>query len=223
MERPGGEAGHAALQHERGHAAVLPRAIDRREDQEVVGQVGQADPDLGAGEDVGVALPAGGRPQVGRVGPSARLRQRERAELCPLRLRDEPAPALRVRPPLEQRQRVQPDMDAHHHPERRVGALQLLAQDRQRDVVHARPAPRLRDRRPQVAQLAHPGEHLRVRLPGLVPGSDPGQDLRGNELADGLANKPVLVGEGQVDHRCAPRQSVGVVADATPKRASDPR
>ena len=41
-------------------------------------------------------------------------------------------------PHWQQRQRVEADVDAHHHAEGGVGALELLAQDAQADVVEAR-------------------------------------------------------------------------------------
>ena len=42
VERAGRQARHPALEQERGHALVLLRAVDRGEDEEVVGDVGQA-------------------------------------------------------------------------------------------------------------------------------------------------------------------------------------
>ena len=66
------------------------------------------------------------------------LGQAEGRELLAARLRDEPALALLLGPPLQEGQRVEPDVDALDDTQRGVGTLQLLAQDREADVVHAR-------------------------------------------------------------------------------------
>ena len=56
--------------------------------------------------------------------------------------------------PLEEGQRVEPDVDALDDPERGVGPLQLLAQDGEADVVHAR-------RRRSAPGSAHRGTRAR--------------------------------------------------------------
>ena len=91
-------------------------------------------------------------------------------------------------------------MDALDDAERRVGPLELLAQEREADVVHAGAAVALGDRRAQEAQLGHPGEDLAVDLALLVPLADVGQDLGLGERAGGLLDEPVLVRQGEVDH-----------------------
>ena len=81
MERAGGQAGHPALEQERRHALVLLAAVDRGEDQEMVGDVRQRDPDLLAVEPV--ASPSR-RAVVWRfagVRPDARLGQPEGGQL----------------------------------------------------------------------------------------------------------------------------------------------
>ncbi len=64
-------------------------------------------------------------------------------------------------------------------------------------------AVRLGDRRPQEAELGHLLEHLPVDLAAGVPFADVGQDLGLDEGAGGVADEPVLVGEGEVDHERA--------------------
>ena len=91
-------------------------------------------------------------------------------------------------------------MDALDDTERRVGTLELLAQQREADVVHPGAAVRLGDRGAEEPELAHPREDLAVDLALLVPLADVGQDLGLGEGADALADEPVLVGEGEVDH-----------------------
>src|SRR6478609_99396 len=59
VERAGRQPGHPALEHEGGHALVLLAPVDRGEDQEMVGDVRQRDPDLLAVEPVRVAVAAG--------------------------------------------------------------------------------------------------------------------------------------------------------------------
>ncbi len=92
-------------------------------------------------------------------------------------------------------------MDALDDTERRVGTLQLLAQQGEADVVHPAAAVRLGDRRPQEALLAHLREELAVDLAGRVPLTDIRQDLRLGEGSRGIAHELVLIGQAEVDHR----------------------
>ena len=164
VERPGRESGHPTLQQERGHALVPLRAVDGGEHEEVVGDIREADPELRAIEDVALAIATGGGREVARVGADARLGQPERGELLALRLGHQPALPLLLGAPLQEGQRVQPDVDALDDPERRVGPLELLAQHREADVVHARAAVALGDRRAQEPELGHAAEDLAVDL-----------------------------------------------------------
>ena len=91
-------------------------------------------------------------------------------------------------------------MDAHDHPEGGVGPLQLLAQEPEADVVHARAAVALGDRRAEEAQLAHLAEGRQVDLVSLVPLADVGQDLRLGEGARGVPHEAVLRAQLEVDH-----------------------
>ena len=76
------EPGRIGLDHEGGDAGLALRAVDRAEDDVASGVAGVGDPDLGAGEQVVVAVPASRQRQGRGVGAGARLGQREGAELA---------------------------------------------------------------------------------------------------------------------------------------------
>src|SRR5690606_7598525 len=78
--------GEAALDDEGGDALVPGGLVDGGEDQEVVGCIGQADPDLGAVEQVAVAVAAGGGRQVGGIRADAGLGEAEGGQLLAARL-----------------------------------------------------------------------------------------------------------------------------------------
>ena len=86
-------------------------------------------------------------------------------------------------------------MHAHHHSEGRVHAFQLLAQDAQAHVVHARAAPSLPDGCAQEPELTHPVEDLSMHLSLLIPLADVWRDLRCDELADRVLDEQVLRGQ----------------------------
>ena len=100
MERAGRQALHPPLEHERGHALVPLGAVDGGEDQKMVGDVGDGDPDLLAVEPVGVAVTPGGGREVRGVRPDPGFGQAERGELLAPGLRDQPALALLFGAPL---------------------------------------------------------------------------------------------------------------------------
>jgi hypothetical protein len=214
VEGAGGQPGHAAFEHERRHAPVAFRAIDRGKEQEVVGEIGDGDPDLLAVEPVDLAVTARRGREVGSVGPHTGFGQRERRQLVATGLWNQPALALFLRPPLEEGQRVQPDVDALDDAECGVGPLQLFAQQGEADVVHAGAAVGLRDRRAKEALLAHPIEDLPVDLAALVPFADVGQDLGLGEGAGGVTDQPVLVAQAEVDHR---PMLAGAIGHAVPR------
>ena len=140
-------AGPLALDDERGDALVLRRRVGLGEDELVVGDGRVRDPVLLAVEDVGVALAARGRAHRGDVGARAGLGQAEARELLAARLRDEVALLLLLARVAQERQRVQADVDGDQRPERRLAALDLLADERLGDEVEAGAAVLLRDRR----------------------------------------------------------------------------
>ncbi len=201
VERAGGQPGHPPLEQERRDALVPLRSIDAGEHQEVVGDVREADPDLLAVEPIAVPILAGRGLQVAGIGADARLGQPERRELVTLRLRDQPTLALLLGAPLQQGERIQPDVDALDDAERGIGTLELLAEEREADVVHPRSAVGLRDRRAEEPLLGHLREDLAMDLAVLVPLADVRQDLGLGEGAGGSLDELVLVGEREVDHR----------------------
>ena len=176
------------------------RAIQRGEDEEVIGDIGQADPDLLAVEDVQIAVAAGRRSEVAGIRPDARLREPECRKLLALCTGDEPALLLLLGHLVHEGHRVEPDMDALDDAECGVGLLELLADHRERDVVHPATTPAGVHRRAREALLAHPGEDLAVDLALRIPLADVRVDLRLAELPNGLLHKPVLIGRPKVDH-----------------------
>ena len=91
-------------------------------------------------------------------------------------------------------------MHALDDPECRVGTLQLLAQQREADVVHPTAAVVLRDRGAQEPLLGHLLEHAPGEAVAGVPLADVGQDLGFGEGPGSPLDQPVLVGEREVDH-----------------------
>ena len=204
MQGAGRQPGHAALEQKGRDPAPATGAIDRGKDQEVVGDVGEADPDLAAVQDVAAVDAPGGGLEVRGVGSDVGLGQAERRELLAARLRHEPAPALLLRPPLQDRQRVESDVDALDHAERGVGPLELLAQEREGDVVGPGAAVVGRDGRSEEAQTPQLLEDLPMDLALLVPRPDERQDLRFGELARRLLDETLLVRQLEIDpHRRA--------------------
>src|SRR4029078_2439448 len=130
----------------------------------------------------------------------AGLGQPESRHLLPACLGHQPALALLLGAPLEEGQRVERDVDALDDTERRIGTFELLAQDREADVVHPRAAVRLGDRRTEEPLFGHPGEDLAMDLALLVPLADVRQDLRVGEGPGSGLDELVLIGEGEIGH-----------------------
>ena len=200
LDRAGRQTRHAPLEHEGGEPVVLQAAVERGEDQEVVGEVGERDPHLGAVEDVGVAVPDIGRLDRPGVGTGIWLGQREGAELFAAGLGHEKALLLLLIGPLQERQAVEPDVDAHDHPQEGVDVLQLLAGEGEGDVVEPGAAILLRDGKAEDAELAHLAQHLGVELALGIPLLDVWRDLARGELAHRVANLNLLGSQGEV-HR----------------------
>src|SRR6266540_2833025 len=215
VQRRRGEAAEPPLDDEGRDGPMTLRPVQRGEDEEVVGDVRQADPDLLAVEDVAVAAPSGRRLECAGVRAHPGLGEPERGELFAPRLGHEVALALVLAPPLEEGEGIEADVDALQDAESRVRPLELLAQDGEADVIHAGTAVALGNRGAEEAQLAHPGEDLAVDLAARVPVANVGQDLRLGEGAGALLDEPVLVREREVDHGCS-------AADASVGRHSRP-
>ena len=143
-----------------------------------------------------------------------RLGQSEGGELLAARLRHEVLLLLLLVPPLEQGQRVQAGVDREDDPEGGVGALHLLAQQREGDVVHAGPAVLLGDRQAEQAGGAHLLVDAAVVLGGRVQLLDARQDLALGEGARGALHLALRIGQRKVDHRF----SVGIGRDAPDSR-----
>ena len=152
-------------------------------------------------QDVAIAVATRGRRQVGRIRSDSRLGQPERCELLAARLRHQVALLLLLVPPLEQRQRIQTGVDREDDPECGVGALHLLAQQGEGDVVHAGPAVLLGDRQAEESLSAHLLVEAAVVLGVGVQLLDAGQDLALGEGARGALHLALRIGQRKVDHR----------------------
>ena len=200
VQRIGREAGEAALDDERGDSLVAEAPVNRGEDQEGVGGIGQADPDLAAVEEVSVAVAARGGREVGGIAADAGLGQPKGGQLLTARLWDQVALFLFLVRPLQQGQRVQPGVHREDHAEGRVGALHLLAQQREGDVVHPGPPVALGDRQAQQAGRSHLPVQGSVVGRGRVELADARQDLAFGEEARGALHVALRIGQGEVDH-----------------------
>jgi hypothetical protein len=158
----------------------------------MVGEVGERDPHLGAVEDVGVAVSHIGRLNRTGVASGIWLGQREGAELLTAGLGNQEPLLLLFIGPLQESQAVEPDVDAHHHPQKGVYVLQLLAGERQRDVIETGAAILLRNGKTEDAEIAHLAQHFRVELAFGVPCLDVWCNLARGELAHGIANLNLL-------------------------------
>ena len=106
---------------------MLRVGVGLREDERVVGDRRVRDPVLLAVQDVAVALAARVRQHRGDVGARGRLGQAEAGDLLAARLRGEVALLLLLVRVLEERERVEPDVDGDERAEGRLAALDLLA------------------------------------------------------------------------------------------------
>ena len=101
----------------------------------MIGGIGKADPALVPVEDIGISLAPGAAPEGGDVAAGFRFRQPEGREFLALRLWPQEAPFLLLGAPLQERQRVEPEVNGEQYPEGGVGALQLLAQQSESEVI----------------------------------------------------------------------------------------
>ena len=124
LDDEGAQAGRIAL--------LLLLEIGPGEDEEVVGDVGERDPALLAGEHVAIALLDRRRLDAARVAAGGRLGQAVAGDLRALRLRHEIALLLILGAPREQRQAVQAGVHRHDHAQRRVDVFELLAGEAER-------------------------------------------------------------------------------------------
>src|SRR5205814_9327182 len=79
--------------------------------------------------------------------------------------------------------------------------FQLLAQDREAQIIHPRAAPAFGDRRSKESLVGHLREDLAVNLALLVPLANVRQDLGLGERASRALDETILVAALEVDHR----------------------
>src|SRR5262245_30473899 len=118
-------------------------------------------------------------------------------------------------------------MDAQHHPKEAIDTLQLLADHRQREVVHTGAAIRGWQADPQEAEPAHLLQHranmctvlrpLAMLGASAIPGADMWGDLLLSEVAYGFTEQFVLLSQEHVVvggeiHVCAPFYVAGCVS-----------
>ena len=158
-----------------------------------------------------VSIAATSDPAAGSVRP-------KQPELLALRHRRQVALLLLLGAELEQRQRVQADVHRDQRAECRLAALDLLADQRLGDVVEPGAAVLGRDHRPQQAQLGHPLDDAHVEVVVDVVLLRDRQDATIDELAHGLLDRALLVGQIEI-HRGAPSlpDRRNAIADPTPE------
>ena len=197
LDRVGAEALEAPLHDEGAEAAVvaplLLLLVGPGEDDEMVGHVGEADPDLLAVQHVPVALADRGRLDAHRVASRVGLGEAIGGYLLPPRLGGEVSLLLLVGAPAPQRHRVEADVDGHDHPQMGVDVFQLLAHEAEAQVVHAGPAPFLRDADAQQVQVGHPLQEAALEAVLPVEVVDPRRHLAACPVADGLPDRLVLL------------------------------
>src|SRR5262249_46023174 len=127
--------------------------------------------------------------------------QTEAREPLAPRLRLQPAFELLGRPVLEQRERVEPDVDGDQRPERRLAALDLFAGERLADEVEPGAAVLLGDDDAEDSELGHPRDRVEVELVLDVVLDRVRQDAVVDELANGVLQQALLVAELEVHCR----------------------
>ena len=179
---------------------LLLLEIGPAEHEEVVGDVGERDPHLLAGEDVAIALLDGRRLHAAHVAAGGGLGQAVGRDLLPLRLRHEVLLLLRLGAPRQQRQAVEAGVHRHDHAQRRVDVLELLADDAEADVVHAGAAVLGRHRRAEQPEVGHLREDAAVEAVLAIEVVDLRLHLARAPLAHRLLEQPLFFGEIEIKH-----------------------
>ena len=183
---------------------MLERRIGLGEDERELGVVAQRDPHLRAVElPRAVVLLDGARLLVGGVRAGVGLGEAEAAQPLARAQLGQVALLLLLGAPLEDRRADERGLHRDHRAHGRAAAPDLLADDRVGQVVQARAAVLARHDRAQVAlvgDLAHEVE-VEVVVARVLP--RPGDDLLVGELARGLLDERLLVGEVEVHRRQA--------------------
>ena len=188
------EAGHAALDDERGDPAVARLRVEVREDDEEVRFVGVGDPELAAVEPVVVAvLP---RPCLERERVAARtgLRQRVRADARGRQLRQHARFQVRAAP-AQQRVGDERVLHVHQDADRRIDARELLDREDRVEEPAAAAAERFGDFDAHHAEIEQLVDQRPRDLRLLVHFADERPYLRVREFADAVAEQPLVFGE----------------------------
>src|SRR5262249_40047051 len=122
----GAEAGEAALHDEGSNGAVALLRVERREDEEGIGDGGEGEPSLFAVDPVTARHALRASSDRGGIAAGARLREREGGDPLAARLRRQVARLLLRRGPLEECQAVQREVDREDDAGKGIHALQLL-------------------------------------------------------------------------------------------------
>ena len=197
------------------------------EDEEVVGDVGQRDPHLLAGQEVAVAFLDRDRLDAAHVAARGRLGQAVGGDLLPLRLRHEIPLLLILGAPRQQREAVQAGVHRDDDAQRRVDVFELLADDPEADVVHARAAVLGRNGTAQQAHLGHLRQNARVEAVLAIELADPRRHLASGPLPDRLLQQALLFGQIEINHECVLRPSTWLggdpeCVDGSARKRNDP-
>ena len=168
------------------------------EHEEVVGDVGERDPHLLAGQDVAIALLDRDGLNAAHVAAGRRLGQAVGRDLSSLRLRHEIALLLILGAPGQERQAVQPGVHRHDHAQRRVDVLELLADEPEADVVHAGAAVLLRHRASEQPELRHLRKDAAVEPVLAIELADARRDFAGAPFAHRLLEQLLFFGEIEI-------------------------
>ena len=213
-ERAAREAGEPALDdegaHARGVALLLLGLIRPGEHQHVIGDVGQRDPHLLAGEDVAVALLHRHGLDATGIAAGRGLGEAEGGDALALRLRHEIARLLIVGAPAEESQRVEADVDGQDDAQRRVHVLELFAGQAEGQVVHARAAVLRRHREAEQPQRGHLRQEAAVERVRAIEVADTRGHLAAGPFAHRLLDQAVFVGELEVHQMSAGAASSGL-------------
>ena len=183
-----------------GVALLLLVQVRPGKDEEVVGDVGQRDPHLLAGDEIAIPLLDRDGLNAADVAAGGRFGQAVGRDLLALRLRHEVALLLVLGAPGQERQAVEPGVHRHDHAQRRVDVLELLADDAEADVVHAGAAVFLRDRTAEQAKLGHLRQDVRVESMLAIELANLRRHRARAPLAHRLLEQPLLLGEIEINH-----------------------
>src|SRR3989442_5859324 len=159
LDRVRAEALERALHDEGAEPAVVPALllllVGPGEDDEVVGDVGEADPHLLAVEDVTVALAHRGGLDADRIAPRVGLGEPVGGDLLPPRLGGQVLLLLVVAAPAQERHAVEAHVQGFDPAQGGVDLSQPLAHATEVRLFHPRPAPLLGDADAEQVQIGH--------------------------------------------------------------------